>query len=503
MPSTNNNKDAATKRRIALQKDNNGGGNRMLISSHYKESCELIDLSSYREIRVDDNDDDKSIVICQVKVTMEQLVRYTVQYQRIPKVVAEFRNISVGGAISGAAVESTSHSYGLFMDTVLWVKVMKGDGQVQKVYRGDPLWCGLSGTYGSIGIVLEAAIECVPLTSPFVSVSYHAFESSDAAIKAMMDTVHKNKHVFLDGLVFPLEQIQISKSKADGKTAERATVVIEGETAFGNFEGTLSKRKIGWQQNLSGGSFFYEHVHDLIANHRFDNNFSGPIHTELIPIEDYLFRYDYGAFWMARPMTFKWPKFFSYSPFILGLFIASFRWTRIITGSLFTTKNLFRMLKCVPDSVIASKMVVQDCFIPPKMAHSFLSWVHSTIPLSTPIWLCPVRINKDQPFTPSYHAGGETVLLNCAIYGRVSDGCGAEYTRHLEAKCQEVGGRKMMYAQNHFSEDTFWKIFDKSAYDQLRREYSAEEAFPSMYEKTCGVPEPKNSLFENIISLFL
>lgn len=47
-------------------------------------------------------------------VTMEELVKCTLRYKLIPKVVADFRCISVGGAISGASLESTSHKYGLF-----------------------------------------------------------------------------------------------------------------------------------------------------------------------------------------------------------------------------------------------------------------------------------------------------------------------------------------------------------------------------------------------------
>ena len=66
-------------------------------------------------------------------VTMEELVEYTltttaeaqtttILIPMIPKVVAEFRNITVGGAISGASLESTSHTYGQFMDAVEWMK---------------------------------------------------------------------------------------------------------------------------------------------------------------------------------------------------------------------------------------------------------------------------------------------------------------------------------------------------------------------------------------------
>jgi hypothetical protein len=117
--------------------------------------------------------------------------------------------------------------------------------------------------------------------------------------------------------------------------------------------------------------------------------------------------------------------------------------------------------------------------------------------------LCPVRANTDQPFTPSYHEE-ENVLLNCAIYGRVPDGLGREYTKQLEDRCRMDKGRKMLYAQNYYTEDTFWGIHDKAMYDKLRILYNADGSFPDVYEKTCSpIPEKSRSLAEAIASLFL
>jgi delta24-sterol reductase len=426
-------------------------------------------------------------------VTMEELVRYTLIHEMVPQVVAEFRNITVGGAISGASLESTSHKYGLFMDTVAWIQVRNGDGSVVTTHRGDSLWCSLSGSYGTIGIVLEAAIECVA-ACPFVQVSYYCFESIESTTEALMSASEQNQEDFLEGLDFPKEQV-------DGGT----TAMMQGKM-IGSFGG--SEYKIGWKSEMYGGSFYYEHVRDLLIDHlRKSKNpyadLTAPFFMEIIMIEDYLFRYDNGAFWMARPMAFEWSKLWTYFPFIIGLFIASYHWVRTYTGALFTAKNLFQMLKVVPQAVIASKMVVQDLYMPPKKAIELVKWVRANIPLTTPIWLCPVRTNKDQIFTPNFHKE-EKIMLNCAIYGRVPNGRGREYTKKLEEKCRKGGGRKMLYAQNHYTEKSFWEIHDKDSYDRLRCQHKAEGWFPDMYEKTCSpIPELTNSMFESTVSLFL
>jgi delta24-sterol reductase len=426
-------------------------------------------------------------------LTMEELVKYTLTHkQMVPQVVAEFRNITVGGAISGASLESTSHKYGQFMDTVVWIQVLKGDGSKVVAKRGDSLWCSLSGTYGTMGIVLEAAIECVQ-ASPFVEVSYYCFDSIDKATKAIMDRASQKEEAFLEGIDFPKEQV------AGGVTA-----MMYG-TMVGSFDDPVPTP--GWKSRTYGGSFYYEHVRDLLIRHLHKTNSNkytdAPFFRETIPIEDFLFRYDNGAFWMARPLAFEWTKFWSYFPFLIGLFVASYQWVRILTGGLFTTKNLFQMLKAAPQAVVASRMIVQDLYMPPKKAIELVKWVRGSVPLTTPIWLCPVRATTNQPFSPSFNTH-ESILLNCGVYGRVSNGLGREYTKELEEKCREGGGRKMLYAQNHYSEEVFWKIHNKKEYDQLRVQHKADEAFPDIFEKTCtAIPELSNSVLENIVSLFL
>ena len=481
-------------------------------------------------------------------VTMEELVEYTLtqkdttnQPPMIPKVVAEFRNITVGGAISGCCLESTSHFYGSFMDTVKWVVVRKGNGEVVKTFKGDSLWCSVSGTYGSMGIILEAAIECVICTSPYVQVSYYYFDNVQDVITALhtsserhyekkRDQRQEETELFLEGLEFPKEVIKNKEGSGGG-----VSVMMEGRPSdiAWDYEKSTNKIKkkinIGWKALNHGGPFYYEHVQRfLLKHHRTqsqkrltdEKTKSRPFHVELISIRDYVFRYDDGAFWMARPMIFQVNKLLSYLPFIIGMFVVSHQWIRYITGPLFSTKNLFQLLKLAPSSVVASKMILQDCFIPITQTTttttsngdedgnasstdldaviSFLKYVRSTIPMTTPIWLCPIRSNSNQPFTPSYYCGDDdsdgrkgqkstsTLFMNCAMYGRVSDGKGVQYTKQLEMKCHELHGRKLLYSQSYYNENTFWNdIYNGRLYEELRKQHDASDAFPDFYEKTC------------------
>lgn len=504
------------------------------------------------------------------KVTMEDLVRYTLLHKRIPKVVAEFRKITVGGAISGASLESTSHKFGQFMDTVVWIKAKKGDGSIVTVHRDDTddgkrniadslLWSSLSGSFGTMGIVLEAAVECIPVPydNPHVQVSYHCFSSITPAVNHLLKTAKEEEddddeegrdHAsFLEGLDFPPEQVRAPRrlpTKSTSETATTSAMNHRGDGVVVTMQGKIYEPSSAghmWKSQICGGSFYYEHVRDLVSEHlskasrNVYSDYNNPSRTnppqpflmESIPLEDFLFRYDNGAFWMARPLAFEWSKFLSYFPFTIGMFIASHQLVRFITGWLFTTAMLFKALTSAPQAIIASRMIVQDFYMPaPERAIEMVQKVRNDIPeLTTPIWLCPVRANSNQPFTPSYRppsttprpnkgtttvtpttAKSQPLLINCGVYGRVADGRGRQYTKELEDFCQSVGGRKMLYAQNFYTVDTFWEIHNKDEYDHRREVHDAVDAFPGMFEKTCTVLPPSQdggNIWESILSWIL
>ena len=49
---------------------------------------------------------------------------------------------------------------------------------------------------------------------------------------------------------------------------------------------------------------------------------------------------------------------------------------------------------------------------------------------------------------------------------------------------QALGGLKSLYSDSYFPQDEFWSIYDKTAYDALKRKYDPNGAFKNLYEKT-------------------
>ena len=76
------------------------------------------------------------------------------------------------------------------------------------------------------------------------------------------------------------------------------------------------------------------------------------------------------------------------------------------------------------------------------------------------------------------------MLINVAVWGRVSDGRGIEYVAAMEAKLLELGGRKMLYSQtNMTSDDLYRHHVNGIAYELLRQQYDPNNIFPQLHEK--------------------
>ena len=197
----------------------------------------------------------------------------------------------------------------------------------------------------------------------------------------------------------------------------------------------------------------------------------GPI-TEYVPLVNYLFRYDRGAFWGAR-YAFKY-------------FITPFnRITRFILDPILHTRVIYR---AIHKSGLLDFYVVQDVGIPYDKAEEFHLWLDKTLHLY-PLWLCPLKLCRDSPDSShGLHAefGNPNTadMLNFGVWGPVSRSRreAVRANRALEHKVQELGGKKWLYSHAFYTEDEFWAHYDRKSYDVLRQKYAATH-LPSVYDK--------------------
>jgi len=269
----------------------------------------------------------------------------------------------------------------------------------------------------------------------YVHLTYHTIKSFDEAINLTEKKIGEAVQ-FLDGITFAKNRGVIMV----GNFANKTKLPIS----------TFRKRSDDW---------FYMHA-DKISKHyeKYD---------EIIPIKDYLFRYDRGAFWTGH-YFFKFYKI----PFLKIL--------RYVLDGILNTRILIRLAH---GTNMTQRYFVQDLSMPRENTLTFLNYIDERLGIY-PLWLCPLRPGKKDKFSPNCL---ETdLVINVGVWGEAS----REYSdfvrenRDVENKVMELRGRKVLYAHAYYPRDEFWKIYDHTWYNMLRDKYFADKVFPDIYDKT-------------------
>ncbi len=430
------------------------GSSNTTRSKSYKRGCRSLSCKGLDQVLQVDVETKRAQVL--PRVTMEALVRCTLPYGLMPPVLPEFKGITVGGAIMGAAAESGSHRWGIFHDTCSEVQLLDGTGNLitASPTQNPSLFYGISGSYGSLGMLACAEIELVSVL-PTVFLRYYPFQDPHEALEKMKELVGHTD--FLDGILFGPNQ----------------GVIITGEM-------------IPEQPPQSSSWWFAGHAQGITA-----------YREEKMPLFDYLFRYDEGAFWMGS-LLFK-PGFLAryclqgllkyptnqnhFSDYEIGLF-KNFSYPDIcmrkIARPLMSSKRLWSLLHCA-ETWIQDRLVIQDCLIPTSQAHRFLAEMLQD-PGIYPIWLCPVKgTDTPQHFAP--HVGHPS-FINFGLYGTPAYSAPMEQImKALETRTHACEGRKVLYSRSDYTEEDFWKIYPRQEYEQLRQQTHAQGIWRGLTEK--------------------
>ncbi|MDQ6945426.1 MAG: FAD-binding oxidoreductase, partial [Actinomycetota bacterium] len=141
--------------------------------------------------------------------TYEHLVDATLPFGLMPLVVPQLKTITVGGAVSGLGIESSSFRSGLVHESILEMDILTGDGSVVTARPDNEhrdLFFGFPNSYGTLGYALRVKIELEPV-SAYVHLRHLRFGTTEALAKALeaicTDGRHAHEEVsFIDGTVF-------------------------------------------------------------------------------------------------------------------------------------------------------------------------------------------------------------------------------------------------------------------------------------------------------------
>ncbi len=428
-------------------------------SSSYKKSGFKLPVDSLN--RILSIDTQNKSCIAEPRVSMKELAAATIKKGLVPKVVPEFKGITVGGAVMGCGGESSSHRVGLFHNTARSFDILLGSGEVVRATSSEhrDLFYGVVGSYGSLGCLVRCEIE-LEEAKPFVAVQMHKYSSGKEAIKKIDALMHQDvPPEFLEGVIFSKDlAVVLEGNKSD---TQKGYLLKEGITA----------------------PWYYQFIKEK------EVAFS-------MPLEEYLFRYDRGAFWMGS-YVFSLPilkKLFCEGIFKLQtpkpftererLAFAKLKdpgaILRALSFPVAASQPLYSLLhKC--EDWVEDRFIVQDFTLPRATCPAFLDAVEEVCPIY-PLWLCPVRA-EDGPSLFAPHNLG-TSSINIGVYGipRTIHPL-KECLKNLETRLHELSGRKWLYTNSQYTPEEFWSIYSKDEYQALRKKYHAENVWLSIESK--------------------
>ncbi|KAH7402851.1 FAD binding domain-containing protein [Pyrenochaeta sp. MPI-SDFR-AT-0127] len=407
----------------------------------------IVDVSSLNHIISIDRE--KRTALVEPNVPMDALVRETIKAGFLPPVVMEFPGITVGGGFVGTAGESSSFKYGFFDRTILSAEVVLADGTLTTASstRNQELFEGLRGSFGTLGVLTLVEMQLIPLKQ-MVEVTYHPTFSYENAMGKLQYQTSRHQNDYVDGILF---------SKGLG-------VIVTGQLVDTATASSIPIRRFSKPWN----EWFWIHAKSL-AN-------KGIITKELVPIEDYLFRFDRGAFWMGM---------YAYKHFMVP-----FTWlTRLLLDYFMHTRIMYHALHA---SGYTDRYIIQDIAFPGNNTASFLGYVDQKFGIY-PLWLCPLKkdgrssMGHPKPYVSTID-GEQTVYggeyINVGVWGPYpSDE--AEYVRanrEIEAKMRELGGLKWLYSRVFYTEDEWWQVYDEQKYHKLRETCNAT-TLPTIWDK--------------------
>ena len=381
-------------------------------------------------------------------VPMDRLVEETLKYGLVPPVVMEFPGITVGGGYAGTSGESSSFKHGFFNRTINRIEMVLANGNVVECSDGEnaDLFHGAAGAVGSLGVTTRIELQ-LREAKKYVETTYHPVSSVAEAIRKIEEVTTDPKTDHVDGILF---------SKSEGAVITgRMTATSTQET--GATITRFSDAKDPW---------FYLHVKDVISSNKTDPT------TELIPLADYLFRYDRGGFWVGAMAFDYWKMPFN-------------NYTRRFLDDFLHTRMMYT---AVHASGLSKKCIIQDLALPYSTAEQFVEYAEGVFNI-WPLWLCPLRQSPAPTMHPHLkttepNSRGMETMLNIGLYGwgPSQPDESLKANRDLERKVRELGGMKWLYAHTYYGEEEFWDIYDRKWYDALREKYDAT-SLPCVYDK--------------------
>jgi FAD/FMN-containing dehydrogenase len=377
--------------------------------------------------------------------TYEDLCDATLRHHLMPLVVPQLKTITLGGAVTGLGIESTSLRSGMPHESVTEMEILTGDGRVVRA-TGDneyaDLFRGFPNSYGTLGYTLSLTIELEPVRR-FVHLRHFRFGTPEACMEAVSEIAaeggfHGHRADFVDGTVFAPDELYLT---------------------LGAFSDVAP-----WRSDYSGQQIYYESI-------RRDKE-------DFLTIRDYLWRWDTDWFWCSRPFGVQ-------KPLVRRLWPRRYRRSDVYRKLVaFDRRHGLSALLTERRQLPSREFVTQDVEIPVERGAEFLRFFSENVGMS-PVWMCPLRLRGERTW-PLYPLEPGEVYVNFGFWGTVPlpEGRTDGYRNRLvEDEVAKLGGHKSLYSTSFYAEDDFYRRYNGDAYRALKRAYDGEGRLLGLYEK--------------------
>ncbi|MBV8033087.1 MAG: FAD-binding oxidoreductase [Betaproteobacteria bacterium] len=414
---------------VALQKDTSN-----LFRDRAGGARRRLDVRAFNEVLAVERD----YVECEGMATYEALVDACLPHGVMPAVVPQLKTITLGGALAGVGIESSSHRHGLVHDTVLECDVLLADGRIVTATPANEhaeLFHAFPNSYGTLGYALRVKAKTIPV-KPYVHLEHRAFSDPAVFFRTLEELLKAGAADFVDGVVFEPGKLFLTL----GHFTDRAPY-----TSDYTFE-----------------KIYYRSIAERPEDY--------------LTVRDYLWRWDTDWFWCSKNVGAQNPllRKLVYGRERLG----SKTYTKIMrwNSAAGVTKRLERVLG------LHSESVIQDVDIPIQRAAEFLSFYEENIAL-WPQWICPIGFQR-RPFTLYPMRSDWYVNFGFWDVKRTREAHPAgHFNRLIERKVAELGGIKSLYSDSFFPQEEFGRLYAGAAYARIKARYDASGAFPTLYEK--------------------
>ena len=372
-------------------------------------------------------------------VTYEALADAALTHSLMPAVVPQLKSITIGGAVGGIGIESSSFRFGLPHETILEMDVLLGNGDIvcctpDNEHRD--LFFGLANSYGSLGYILRLKIEGIPV-KPYVRLTHLHFQDRTEFF-SRIETACSEPYDFVDGVVF---------------SAGEHYLVLGEFCDEAPYTSDYTYLKV-----------YYRSIRERSEDY--------------LTVRDYLWRWDTDWFWCSKNLYAQNP--------LMRRFLGRKRLNSITYQKLMrwnTRVGLTRRLNALTG--IHRESVIQDVDIPLENAPAFIDFFEREIGIR-PVWICPAQHDRSRGDYLLFPMRDDTLYINFGFWDGVRSRqtyLRGHFNRLIEEEVTKLGGIKSLYSESFYSRETFDQQFGGDHYRALKARYDPDNRLKDLYQK--------------------